>query len=463
MKLSTNSKKSNFTYKADKISGFEGNLFFSSIILEVIKKSNERNRYAFPFYGLSVDLVKEKGEEWFREKEYEKVCDRIIADYDIKGKKYFADVRKIAVEEAAIFHKYALRLIHVLPKMSEQELIREYKKFCDIYIRYYALGAITFLFEQVLSEKLTSSLLARYENATEIISVLLKSGYKSFMAESGKLLHAVKKEGRKSKKDKLVGKYQNNFFFMKTNYRVAPILSRSMILRMASYTEKEKVKRKSKNTKESKAKLTSMEKIITELLRQAEVIRDKRKKLNITGSYILGRFLDEAVKRSNISKNIASRIFWYEYDILIKNPKKLFPKLSERKNATMILDKNRTYYFDSMVINENIQDKSKNKIKGTPASRGIIFGKARIVFSSKDFRSFRDGEILVAEMTRPDFISIMKKASAIVTDEGGLTCHAAIVAREIGIPCVVGTKYATGMIKNGQKITVDGNKGIIKL
>ena len=75
----------------------------------------------------------------------------------------------------------------------------------------------------------------------------------------------------------------------------------------------------------------------------------------------------------------------------------------------------------------------------------------------------KDNEILVSPMTVPDYLPAMKKAKAIITDEGGITCHAAIVSRELGIPCIVGTKIATQVLKDGDRVEVDANKGIVKI
>lgn len=75
----------------------------------------------------------------------------------------------------------------------------------------------------------------------------------------------------------------------------------------------------------------------------------------------------------------------------------------------------------------------------------------------------KEGNILVAMATNPTFVPVMRKAGAIVTDMGGLTCHAAIVSREWGIPCVVGTKIATKVLKDGDLVEVDANKGIVKI
>jgi pyruvate,water dikinase len=88
-------------------------------------------------------------------------------------------------------------------------------------------------------------------------------------------------------------------------------------------------------------------------------------------------------------------------------------------------------------------------------------GKARVILSLNEIANFKPGEILVTEMTDPDWEPIMKKASAIITDRGGRTCHAAIVSRELGIPCIVGTENATKLINTGDKITVDCSQGEI--
>lgn len=101
--------------------------------------------------------------------------------------------------------------------------------------------------------------------------------------------------------------------------------------------------------------------------------------------------------------------------------------------------------------------------KGLPASPGVVAGVARVILNpkSKEAQEFELGDILITKMTDPDWVPLMKKAAAIVTDEGGMTSHAAIVSRELGIPCVVGTGNATKSIQPGTEITVDGGRGII--
>ncbi|MCD6300383.1 MAG: phosphoenolpyruvate synthase [Dehalococcoidales bacterium] len=98
-------------------------------------------------------------------------------------------------------------------------------------------------------------------------------------------------------------------------------------------------------------------------------------------------------------------------------------------------------------------------LAGAPASPGIAVGAVKIVPDASQIDKVNDGDVLVAEMTTPDFVPAMKRASAIVTDRGGRTAHAAIVSRELGIPCVVGVNGATSTLKDGQVITVDGSTG----
>ena len=108
-----------------------------------------------------------------------------------------------------------------------------------------------------------------------------------------------------------------------------------------------------------------------------------------------------------------------------------------------------------------LKSEAKIILKGQGAAPGIASGKVVVIRDVKDTGSVREGDILVTKMTNPDMVPAMRKVAAIITDEGGLTCHAAIVSRELGTPAIVGTKTATKVLTNGQLITVDGEKGLI--
>jgi pyruvate, water dikinase len=100
-------------------------------------------------------------------------------------------------------------------------------------------------------------------------------------------------------------------------------------------------------------------------------------------------------------------------------------------------------------------------LTGISASPGIGTGVVKILKSAKEISKIKSGDVLVAPMTSPDYVPAMKKAVAIITNEGGQTSHAAIVSRELGVPCVVGTKTATETLKDDQVVSVDGSKGLV--
>ncbi len=106
-------------------------------------------------------------------------------------------------------------------------------------------------------------------------------------------------------------------------------------------------------------------------------------------------------------------------------------------------------------------EKAEIILRGIPASPGRASGRARVLLDVSKIGEFQDGEVLVTDMTNPDWVPAMRKAVAIVTNSGGITSHAAIVSRELGVPAVVGTKKATEVIKTGDLITVDGSLGVI--
>jgi len=115
---------------------------------------------------------------------------------------------------------------------------------------------------------------------------------------------------------------------------------------------------------------------------------------------------------------------------------------------------------DKNILKEyQLKGTSKVRVKGIAVGSKIGTGKVRVLRNAKNITSFKKGEVLVTEITDPDWEPIMKIAGAIVTDKGGRTSHAAIVSRELGIPCIVGTSNATKILKNGEEVTVDCSSG----
>ncbi len=114
-------------------------------------------------------------------------------------------------------------------------------------------------------------------------------------------------------------------------------------------------------------------------------------------------------------------------------------------------------------ISDHRNDTEITEIKGYSACKGVVRGIVKVVFGSKDFHKVNKGDILVAPATSVDFVPVMEKAAAFVTNEGGITSHASIVSREMSKPCIIGTKIATRVLKDGDLVEVDAEKGIVKI
>ncbi|MBF8250277.1 MAG: phosphoenolpyruvate synthase [Candidatus Levybacteria bacterium] len=164
--------------------------------------------------------------------------------------------------------------------------------------------------------------------------------------------------------------------------------------------------------------------------------------------------VDNAIPNSTELKNRKNGFIYFEGQILTQISKEKFAKkyqISFVENLAIIGE------FD--LPNEKIINANRKSVKGRVAYPGFVRGYIRKLMGKDQMGLLKKGEILVSPMTIPDFLPAMKKAAAIVTDEGGVVCHAAIVARELKKPCIVGTKFATQILKDGDLVEVDADKG----
>jgi phosphohistidine swiveling domain-containing protein len=116
----------------------------------------------------------------------------------------------------------------------------------------------------------------------------------------------------------------------------------------------------------------------------------------------------------------------------------------------------------NVTLESTIISPETTEVRGQPAFAGKVSGTARIVYGVKELENVRNGDIIISPMTMPDMLPALHRAAAFVTDEGGIMCHAAIIAREMKKPCVVGTKFATQVFKDGDMVEVDADTGIVR-
>jgi phosphohistidine swiveling domain-containing protein len=208
-------------------------------------------------------------------------------------------------------------------------------------------------------------------------------------------------------------------------------------------------------------------KIINECMR----LRIKYEDVHRVGMLLQKRLLNKLERKLNLEFNSLQNLTSNEFKIFLST-KKLPESLKERKNFMLMesaRNKDRVIPKSEAIKILNNIDISRqyiqngSQIKGNCAYPGGVKGKVKIIKLISEAVKLKKGDILVASMTDPRYVPAMKRAAAIVTDEGGITCHAAIVARELKIPCIVGTKIATKVLRDSQLVRVDANRGIVSL
>jgi len=200
-------------------------------------------------------------------------------------------------------------------------------------------------------------------------------------------------------------------------------------------------------------------------------LRDIRKEHAFKGITLLSNEVREMFFRLGLNEKDILYVRGEDFENKEYKDEKYIKTIERRKKGVVV------YYSKGHIAEEYVNfDKTKteifnfsdtksdsNEIRGTIACDGKTKGRVKIVLSSKDFGKFKEGDVLVTSMTRPEFVPLMKKASAVITDEGGVTCHAAIMSRELGLPCIIGTKNATRKLKDDDIVDIDADKGVAKL
>lgn len=240
---------------------------------------------------------------------------------------------------------------------------------------------------------------------------------------------------------------------------------------LKTYTETVQEKRKSLIEKYS---LNAREiGLYFQLLDRFTTFHDYRKEIQMRGNQLIYSALRETSDRFSLEyKDLLFYLNEEVENLLLKNKKVKKETLDERKKGMTwyIKDGKVKKYFskkamemlEELVLSQ-IKVQDQDRVEGFPANPGRYEGKVFMVKDAKQaVREIEEGDILVTSMTTVDFLPAMKKAGAIITDDGGVTCHAAIVSRELDVPCVVGTKISTQVFKTGDKVAVDAYLGNIK-
>jgi len=405
---------------------------------------------------IEYDILRKHGEKLFNE-------------YFLNGKKCKENYNswlKLAEEVAEWCYKHK---ISDLSKLSNQELAEELNKFYELYNDFWVYGFIPEI-SNWGGEKLLMDYINKHypKDFNEIFEALTAPEELSFYQIEEKDLLTEDVE-----------EHANKYFWISNSYGEVKFITAKMFKeRLAELSPNQATEidnfikhiRKRKEEVQQKFNLSKETMFLASQLSYSIWWQDLRKKYIFMALHVIHHFAQEVAKRNQISSP----------DIELYNPKELL-KLAE-ENIKINLNKRKNGYLSYYHEKENVLsyeygnkanemigrytnikvDKNITEIKGLVTSKGKVTGKVRILAGSRHFDSMQEGEILVTSMTSPEFIVAMRKAAAIITDEGGITCHAAIVSRELGIPCIVATKVATRVFKDGDLVEVDADKGVVK-
>lgn len=180
---------------------------------------------------------------------------------------------------------------------------------------------------------------------------------------------------------------------------------------------------------------------------------------NSAGETVIAKLREEKSKAEVLSDSELKRLanFAQQLEDHYKKPQDM--EFAIENNEIYIVQTRPVTTIKDKKIESTNEIKDKAILSGLAASPGIAVGKVKIIKNLNDLDKIKTGDILVTEMTNPDMVVAMQRSAGIITDEGGLTAHAAIVSREMGIPCVVGTRTATQTLEEGDEVTVDGTSG----
>lgn len=286
-----------------------------------------------------------------------------------------------------------------------------------------------------------------------------------------------------------IEKYLFEFDSLGVKYGVGKRWTKKDIFERVSYLSKQKPEKRLESilptqkryNKEVKKVLSTIEadkyfKKLVKITRLYVYLRTYRTDI-ISGAFAnMFPLFDEIGKRNNLEVEFIIECLPNEI-LNFRFPRK--ESIIERAKSSMIRGINGKLYYafgkKAVQIRKNLlkkvdKDLTKenyvaniDEIKGDIASRGLVRGVVKIVLDNSELKKINEGDILVSPMTTPDFIPAMEKASAFVTDEGGILCHAAIVSREMQKPCIISTRNATHILKDGDFVEVDAHKGTVKI
>lgn len=456
---------------------------------------------------------------YFLRKDLRKIIDEALLMV-FNNPAHVNDVNHKADEINTKYFEYAEKVIKTnFSQLSDKKLAEIYEKLFDLQERAHSHALITTWFIDSDGQDLTNKLIKIAEGyvnqsngkmkASEVFSTLTTSDRRSLMIEGDlellELALLLSKDAKtlslfKKKKEnvliddfspefrKLITKhyekwkwfpfgyigpcYEISHYLKELNNHLADYKSISIKIKKIQQ-QPSKIRNKKKEIR-SKLKIKSKDQVIFEIGADIVFLKGYRKDCSFHGLFATSLLFKEICRRKLIAMNQIYVMTHLEIIEMLRNDKS--PGLAElntrlRGDVVMlpgskVLSGRKATEFIKKIepdIEKEEVDLNQKEFNGVCACYGKARGRVKIINVAEEMGKMEEGDIMVSHTTFPSLVPAMKKAAAIVTEDGGITCHAAIVSRELGTPCVTGIKLITKVVKDGDMVEVDADKGIVKI
>jgi phosphoenolpyruvate synthase/pyruvate phosphate dikinase len=443
--------------------------------------------------------------QFLTKKNMDAVAKKMYTDFKKNPKiflKRIEEHKELAKKNDIIWRKYL--------KSSKKEMLGAYKKLLEISVKWWHYAAIGEDKGAVIDLEVVPNFERRYGlNKTEARDIVYNISHpeeqtlvnlerKTFLEICNEILINAKliKALKTKNYDLILGNkkifskiqfYINEFFWIKTTFyssiKITPVILLKHIDKEIKKLSKKEILGEIKNIKNNfldihnkkkkileRFKLTKEDKEDIEFARLTTYWIEQRKLGMMRLIYYFTQIFEDIAKKFKIDYHEIALSRADEIRKFLESGKRVEKEIIEKRNDDFmsIYEKNNkiTEYYgkDAKDLFKLAKKREEKEIKGVVASKtevSKIRGVVRII-KNPEKQDLKKGEILVTSMTRVEFVPMMRKAKAIITDEGGIACHAAIVSRELRVPCIIGTKIATHVLKSGDLVEVDTEEGIVR-
>lgn len=353
----------------------------------------------------------------------------------------------------------------VIQNKDNEEILKLFEEYVEVGIDYCIYVLVPFALENLVEPKI----LKEFPDDFEIITSL----------DQPLIFHNFQKSLLKDETEEILKKYS----WLNVYSPIHKPYIKEQIEELKKSTNKEDVEKIFRKFEENKAKFKkfiskvqdSEKNKLCRIMHEYAFLRTDRIDAWKEALFHLATFYGYVGKLVSPDCNInqASELFIDEVKNILQNKRK--PELEDLK---LRAEKKGLFYYSkesSKFVKDGTKEKEEllallekslsevTELSGMIANKGKVIGKVKIIHNKSDFSDFKDGQVLVAKFTEPEYTPYMKKACAIITDEGGITSHATITSRELNKPCIINTKIATQVLNDGDTVEVDANKGTVKI